>query len=278
MREKDLDSSKNNYIEINETEYYDNKTKWDMAIGLQEVDDLKPSGYLEKLLDENVKGKISIEEVKKSLKTYYEEKESDGVLNDDEFECDFVSTRIVEMLNQDNFELSVDYYKYVHKYLFQDVYDFAGNFRTTDIIKKEKILNNDTVSYGDKNMLIESLTYDLLLEKEKKYKEEGIVSLINGITKFSADIWQIHPFREGNTRTTALFIQKYLINIGYNVDNSLFKEKSTYFRNALVRSCYSNHDKKIKEDYNFLTLFYENLILGKKHELHSEDLIVSELF
>ncbi len=278
MSEKDLDSSKNNYIEIKENEYNDNKSKWDMAIGLQEVDNLKPSNYLETLLSENVKGEISIEDVKKSLRSYYQEKETNGIFDENEFECDFVSTRIVELLNQNNFELSVDYYKYVHRYLFQDVYDFAGNFRTIDISKKEKILNNDTISYGDKNMLNESIAYDLSIEMEKDYKNEGIVSLIKGITKFSSDIWQIHPFREGNTRATALFIQKYLISLGYSVNNSLFKEKSTFYRNALVRSCYSNHNKNITEDNSFLILFYENLILGKKHELHSENLIVSELF
>ncbi len=277
MSEKDLDSSINKYIELKD-EYVDIKSKWDMAIGLQEVDNLKPSGYLEKLLDQNIKGEISIDEVKKSLRSYSEEKDNFNTLDEGELECDFVSTRIVELLSQNKFELSLNYYKYIHEYLFQDVYDFAGTFRTVDIIKKEKIINNDTISYGDKNMLVDSLNYDISIEKNKNYKEEGIVSLINGITKFSSDIWQIHPFREGNTRTTALFIQKYLISLGYNVNNTLFKDKSTYYRNALVRSCYSNHEKNIKEDYSYLTLFYENLILGKKHELHSEDIIVKELF
>ena len=57
--------------------------------------------------------------------------------------------RIVELLSLDNFELSVDYLKYIHRYLFQDVYDFAGKFRTIDFSKHEKILNNDSVAYGD---------------------------------------------------------------------------------------------------------------------------------
>ena len=64
----------------------------------------------------------------------------------------------------------------------------------------------------------------------------NIVEVINNITKFSSNIWQVHPFREGNTRTVALYIEKYLISLGYKVDNFLFKDKSVYFRNALVRS------------------------------------------
>ena len=133
----------------------------------------------------------------------------------------------MELLRKDNFELSVDYLKYVHKYLFQDVYEFAGEFRKVD---------------------------------------------------FSSRIWQIHPFREGNTRTTALFIEKYLVSLGYNVDNTLFKDKSVYFRNALVRSNYFNNYLNIKEDNSFLIKFYENLLLGKNNNLHSKDLIVEKLF
>jgi len=278
MSEKELDSSINEYNEEYKSSNYLKKLQWDMAIGLQEVDNLKPSKYLEKLLQENVNGNLTIEQVKNDLREYYIEKEQKQDVNHDELECDFVSTRIVELLNEDDFELSVDYLKYVHKYLFQDVYEFAGDFRNIDFSKHEKILNNDSVAYGDCKTLKESLEYDISLEKEKNYKKMSIVEVISNITKFSSNIWQVHPFKEGNTRTTALFIEKYLISLGYEVDNTLFKDKSVYFRNALVRSNYFNNYINIKEDSSFLVKFYENLLLGKNNNLHSEDLIVKELF
>ena len=209
MSEKEFDSGVNKYEEKYKSSNYIKQLQWDMAIGLQEVDNLKPSKYLENLLEENVAGNLTIDDVKKALKEYYIEKENENVINHNELECDFVSTRIVELLNEDLFELSVDYLKYVHKYLFQDVYEFAGKFRKIDFSKYEKILNNDSVSYGDCNTLTESLEYDISLEKDKNYKEMGIVEVINNITKFSSNIWQVHPFREGNTRTTAVFIEKY---------------------------------------------------------------------
>ena len=106
----------------------------------------------------------------------------------------------------------------------------------------------------------------------------NMVNVINNITNFSSNIWQTHPFREGNTRTTALFIEKYLISLGYNIDNTMFKEKSVYYRNALVRSNYFNNYLNIKEDTSFLIKFYENLLLGKKNNLQSKDLIIEELF
>jgi len=277
MNEKEFDSSNINYEEINKPSEYIKKTEWDMAIGLQEVDNLKPSKHLENLLEENIIGKLSLDEVKEELRTYYVEKEKKNEVDYNELECDFVSTRIVELLQDDKFELSVDYLKYVHKYLFQDVYKFAGNFREVDFSKPEIILNKDSVAYGDSNTLKESLEYDISQELEKDYKEMNMVEVINNITNFSSNIWQVHPFREGNTRTTALFIQKYLISLGYNVDNTLFKDKSIYYRNALVRSNYFNNELGIKEDNSYLIKFYENLLLGKNNNLRSEDLIVKEL-
>lgn len=276
MSEKDLDSSMNPYQEETKPKGYIKQLQWDMAIGLQQVDNLKPSKYLEQIKEKNILGELTLKEVEQSLKEYYITKEKN--INHNELECDFVSMRIVELLDQDNFELSVDYLKYIHKYLFQDVYEFAGEFRKLDFSKHEKILNNDTVAYGDSKTLNESLEYDISLEKEKNYIEMSMVEVIKNITDFTSSIWQVHPFREGNTRTTAVFIEKYLISLGYNVDNSLFKDKSVYFRNALVRSNYFNNYLNIKEDKTYLIKFYENLLLGKNNNLHSEDLIVKELF
>ena len=278
MSEKELDSSVNNYIEEKRSLNYEKQLQWDAAIGLQEVDSLKPSKYLKKLAEENVNGEKTIYEVEHELKEYYIEKEKLNDINHDELECDLVSTRIVQLLEDEKFELSVDFLKYIHRYLFKDIYDFAGQFRKIDFSKHELILNNDSALYGDCKTLKESLEYDISLEKVKNYKEMNIVEVINNITDFSSRIWQTHPFREGNTRTIAIFIIKYLISLGYQVDNTLFKDKSVYFRNALVRSNYFNNEKNVREDNSYLIKFYENLLLGKNNNLQSKDLIVRELF
>ena len=274
MFEKELDSSVNNYIEEEYSLNYVKQLQWDAAIGLQEVDSLKPSKYLKKLSEENVNGEKTIYEVEHELKEYYIEKEKINDINHNELECDLVSTRIVQLLEDEKFKLSVDFLRYIHGYLFKDIYDFAGQFRKIDFSKHELILNNDSALYGDCKTLKESLEYDISLERVKNYKEMNIVEVINNITDFSSRIWQTHPFREGNTRTTAIFIIKYLISLGYQVDNTLFKDKSVYFRNALVRSNYFNNEKNVKEDNRYLIKFYENLLLGKNNNLQSKDLIV----
>ncbi len=207
MSEEYYDSSKVFYVAEDTPKYYIKQLQWDMAIGLQEVDNLKPSKYLKKLSNDNIKGEKTIKEVEEKLREYYIEKDKKQELNKNEFECDLVSARIVELLEENKFELTVDYIKYIHKFLFQDVYDFAGEFRNINFSKPEKILNNDSVAYGDFKTVESSLEYDLSLEKNKNYKEMNIVEVIKSITDCSSSIWQIHPFREGNTRTTALFIE-----------------------------------------------------------------------
>ena len=275
---KDLDFIMNVYQKERKINGYIKPLQWDMAIGLQQVDNLKPSKHLESIKEKNILGELTIKEIEKSLREYYTTKEKQKDINHNELECDFVSMRIVELLDQGNFELSVDYIKYIHKYLFQDVYEFAGEFRKIDFSKHEKILNNDSVAYGDCKTLIEALEYDISLEKEKNYKDMSIVEVIKNITNFTSNIWQVHPFREGNTRTTAVFIYKYLNSLEFNQNISIYKNKASYFRNALVRSNYFNNYLNIKEDKIYLIKFYENLLLGKNNNLYSEDLIVNELF
>lgn len=84
----------------------------------------------------------------------------------------------MELLQEDNFELSVNYLEYVHKYLFQDVYDFAGNFRVIDFSKSEIVLNKDSVVYGNCRTLKEYLEHDISLEKAKAYKDMCMVEVI----------------------------------------------------------------------------------------------------
>ena len=93
--------------------------------------------------------------------------------------------------------------------------------------------------------------------------------------KFVSGIWQIHPFGEGNTRTTAIFTIKYLRSIGFDVNNDLFADNSWYFHNALVRANYRNVRKDVEPDMSFLILFFRNLMMGENHELKNRYMIIN---
>ena len=247
---------------------------WDIAFGLQDVDGLKPSKYMIELSKEHINGQKTYHEVKEEITSYYKIN-SDNHADDDEEEADEVSIAIYQILNNKSFRFDYLTLKNYHQRLFcnlnKEKYN-PGVFRLYNITKNEPILNGDTVNYQSYDMIEETLKYDFNEEAAQNYLEFTEEQLINRICEFTSRIWQVHPFQEGNTRTTAIFIQKYLNSIGFKVNNELFKDNSKYFRNALVRANYTNYSKGISADNKFLKMFFENLLLYKNNELNNDDL------
>ncbi len=268
-----------NYIIENETTDLVKKQEyWNTGIGLNKVDNLNPSKYLIELSQKNIKGELKYNEVEKLLTTYYENADVNNTKVQQEKECDLVSLRIAKLLEDKSFGFSPITLKNIHRYLFKDIYDFAGNYREYNITKKEEILNGDTVKYVNYQDIESYLEYDFKEEKEFDYSKLNKEEIIKHIAKFTSSIWQVHPFGEGNTRTTAVFIEKYLNNMGFNVNNDMFKECSLYFRNALVRSNYGNIPKGIFPTTSYLIMFFENLLEDKSSTLNNNDLYIKELF
>ena len=141
--------------------------------------------------------------------------------------------------------------------------------------KKEWVLDGDTVLYSNHELIRQTLEHDFGQEKEVDYPSLDANQALRHICKFVSDIWQIHPFGEGNTRTTAVFTMKYLHTFGFTFDNSVFQEHSWYFRNALVRANYNNYSKGISATTSFLELFFRNLLFGKKNELHNRTMHIA---
>ena len=255
--------------ESNDREY--KKSIWDAAIGLQAVDGLKPSKYLRKLADENIAGKKTYEEIDEDLQKEY------GTSKSRQQEADVVSLRIARMLEFTEFNMNVNFLLIIHSVLFEDVYepDITGKFRKYNIGKREPILLGDSVYYTDHLSIKSQLTFILEDEKEYKYSKPITEEDIDHLSEFTRKIWQTHPFGEGNTRTTAVFIELYLKSLGYDVNNMPFRDNSDYYRNALVRSCYSSTEYKAKPTYEYLKRFYMNLLYGADNKLDSWDLFIS---
>lgn len=74
-------------------------------------------------------------------------------------------------------------------------------------------------------------------------------------------------FCEGNTRSTAVFIIKYLNSLGYSIGNEAFAKDSWYFRNALVRANYNDLQNGVHATTVYLEKFFENLLYNGNNEL-----------
>lgn len=258
------------YIKQGEPERAERSEAWKTAIGLQDVDGLKTSDYLLDTAKEHIEGKIDIATVQKRVNNYYEQQGIRQSIENGTEEADKVAARITEILNEKTFHFSPAEYKMIHKRLFADVFKHAGEIRTYNITKKEWILKDDTVLYASFESINDTLNYDFIVEKEFSYEGLSTIEAIKHIAKFTADIWQIHPFCEGNARATAVFIIKYLKSFGFDVNNDLFSKNSWYFRNALVRANYNNVKNGITSTTKYLEMFFENLLLGKNNELKNK--------
>ena len=267
MAENNWELELNEYIRQGEPDKVDKSNAWKTAIGLQDVDGLKPSAYLIETAKEHIEGKISITEADKRIHSYYEERKDRNEMEEDTKEADIVSVRIAKLLGEKTFQFSPVEWQNIHRKLFEGVFSHAGKIRDYNITKKEWVLKGDTVMYASFDSIRATLDYDFSQEKNFSYEGLTIEEAVRHIAKFTSGIWQIHPFGEGNTRSTAVFIIKYLKTFGFNVSNETFAENSWYFRNALVRANYNDLQKGIHATTKFLEKFFENLLMDAGHEL-----------
>lgn len=262
------------YERVAEPHKREKASAWRTAIGLQDVDGLEVSDYLKKAAVRHIEGDITIDDVREQLKSYYVSKEAHDRGSAGKEEADRVAANIAKLLGEKSFSFTALEFLNIHRHLFEGIFKHAGEIRPYDISKKEWVLNGDTVLYGRAADIMMALRYDIQQEKDFNYKGLSIDDTINHIVDFVALLWQNHPFREGNTRTIAVFVIKYLRSIGFKVDNDLFANNSWYFRNALVRANYRNVSKGIEPDKSFLVKFFRNLILGERNELKNRFMLI----
>ena len=249
------------YLRQGEPSRKESAENWKTAIGLQAVDGLQPSAYLIDVAKRNIEGEITLDETRKLIDSYYQSKTVRTPKDEDEEEADKVSANIAKILASKTFAFNTNGYVSLHRRIFEGVFKHAGEIRQYDISKKEWVLEGDSVNYLNWEDLRRALDWDIEQEKNFSYKGLTDDEKIEHIAKFISGIWQIHAFREGNTRTTAIFTIQYLRSLGYEVNNEMFAKHSWYFRNALVRANYRNIQKGIDYSPIYLVRFFRNLLL-----------------
>ena len=263
------------YIRQGEPSQREAAYAWSTAIGLQAVDGLKTSEYLNGLARRNIEGEITIDEVEQLLNSYYENKTTREADDDDKQEADKASKNIKRILSVKTCDFSTNGYISLHRRIFEGVMKHVGEMRKYDITKREWVLEGDTVSYLNWEDLRRAVDYDIQQERDFSYKGISNDELVAHIANFVSGLWQIHAFGEGNTRTTAVFTIQYLRSLGFNVENNLFAKHSWYFRNALVRANYKNAIKGIDYSPVFLERFFRNLLLGEQWDLRNRYLHIN---
>ena len=263
------------YIRQGEPNKKEKASIWQTAIGLQAVDGLQTSDYLKQTARKHIEGEIDIDEARQLIKSYYQSKTQREPDDDEKQEADKVSANITKILSSQSLDFTTGGFISIHRRVFEGVFKHAGRLRDYDITKREWVLNGDTVNYLNWEDLRRAIDYDIEQERQFSYRGISPDAMIGHISKFVSGLWQIHPFCEGNTRTTAVFTILYLRSIGFEVNNDMFALHSWYFRNALVRANYKNARLGIDYTPVYLERFFRNLILGDKWDLRNRYLHVS---
>ncbi|MDO4187306.1 MAG: Fic family protein [Bacteroidales bacterium] len=273
MEDKQYILGLDDYIRQEEPQKQERGRAWQTAIGLQEVDGLKTSVYLMETARKHIEGDITIGEAKQLIDNYYKSQtRRKEIVNERTEEADKVSARITELLQEQTFNFSLAQYTSIHRRLFEGIFKFAGRIRDYNITKQEWILRGESVYYASADTIRETLDYDMGQERNYNYEGKSIDEAISHLTRFCANLWQIHAFGEGNTRTTAVFMIKYLKTLGLKVTNDLFATNSWYFRNALVRANYSNLQEGITETTIYLERFFRYMLLGEAIPLRNREM------
>ena len=270
------------YIRQGEPSQKEKAQIWQIAIGLQDVDGLKVSDYLIETAKKNIEGKITLDEVKYRVDSYYKQQTSHQTIENRSDEADKVSTNIAEILSEETFSFSPAELLSIHRRLFSGVETMrvkTGKFRDYNITKSEWVLDGKTVFYASADNISATLNYDFKEEKDFNYKGLSKRETVEHIVKFISGLWQIHPFEEGNTRTVAVFTIKYLRTFGFEIENDMFAVHSWYFRNALVRANFNDYQENIYATSDYLLKFFGNLLFEENNELKNRNLhIKSNLY
>jgi fido (protein-threonine AMPylation protein) len=267
---------------VENTNSADKAAYWKAGIGLQRVDGLEVSANLHKLADSNIRGLIGYDVVEQTIIDDYSTKDLTNPSIRNGFEADLVAARIVRLLSEVDFILASFTLKSIHKSLFRGLELLnpnltPGEFKTQNWRKSEPVLYGHSVRYGRATDVAATLEELIHAEERRAHAVPVDKTESAALAHFCARLWEVHPFSEGNTRTVAVFIEKYLIKMGYRVNNDYFEEHSIYFRDALVRACYANAAAGVAPTAQYINRFFENLLLDTRHSFLTSELYAHEL-
>lgn len=157
----------------------------------------------------------------------------------------------------------------IHKFLFGGVYSWAGQYRIINIEKRERLLGGRSVWYSnDENIPqdLESAFQSIHLLKWKDFSRDAFVHYL---AQCFPRLWQIHPFREGNTRTVVMMLTFFAEQHGYYMDQELMAESAGYVRDAFVMASLEQYAEREHMERILLDAVCDEPILYDEDSLKS---------
>ena len=132
---------------------------------------------------------------------------------------------------------------YIHKFLFGDVYEWAGEYRKINIQKREALLAGQSVWYSNAAEIGRDLDKAFKEISEVKWETLSKDEFASQIARLFPKSWQVHPFREGDTRTTVMMMTFFIEYYGYYFDQNLMAESAGFVRDSFVLASLGEHSE-----------------------------------
>ena len=181
-------------------------------------------------------------------------------------EADITNLAMSAIYERDYDKFNVDTLCDIHRNIFGQIFDWAGEFRTIQMVKYEEVLGGDTVRYAYPKGIKKELTIAMKEISKLKRTGDNDQDVVFRLVRIIASIWQTHPFREGNTRTVIVFAVLLAKHLGFEVNHELFKTHSAYVRNALVWGSQGIYSK-----YEYLERIFFDAILHEDNDTDSAE-------
>lgn len=236
------------------------KAYLDTANYLTFLNHVEHSDLYNELCDEYIKTEIEFSKIEYTIKSYYHSLHDTNADIKNQRECDLLVFRIAYLLENKSFVLNPIVFKNMHKFLYRDIFQFSGNFREYNISQKESLSNHYPINFIDFKDIDKSLIYVFDKELSYDYSSSNQDDMIKNFAHFFSNIWEIHPFLEGNTCSSTVFMIKYLTYLGFNLNFSVFEDNGIFCKNGLIKSIYNNFPMDIYANFDLLISFFNTLL------------------
>lgn len=279
------ESAENKSIMMTQIEKYANSRNkkekeralcWLTTFGIQSVVSLKPSEDFLDIIKRHIEGRCDIQQIHLDTREYYHQvhhRSHSGELAHHE-EADKVSVRIMELLEQHECGLSAENFSKTHRHMFHGIYHDSGKLRERPASKKEWVLSNSSVLYPSSDLIGDYLDRLFSIERAINYSQLSSSHRLHSYSSFIARLFMINAFHYANTRTAFVYAMQYMLSRGYQFKNDTFYREAWYFRNAMIRACYTNMHQGIYPTTEYMVMFLGNLFHDEDNELRNHRMVI----
>lgn len=163
----------------------------------------------------------------------------------EEAEADITYLKLLDIdASFENQELNYEMFLNVHRYIFCNLYEWAGSIRTINIYKEESVLGGVSLVYSDVSEIDHQIKMIIDNLNSIEWSELSIEDTVPLFSDLIAQLWLVHPFREGNTRAIMRFAGLFANAKGFPINSKLLRDNANYVRKSLVLYCVNEAPEK----------------------------------